>query len=63
MIQPSIDMASSHSQAQLLASTKPITTNPTLTFIIPYHQNLSPLSSILRQHWSYIQNDPALFQI
>ena len=62
-ILPCIDMASSHSQAQLLANNKTTTTNHTLPFVIPYHQNLSPLSSILRRHWSYIQDDTICSQI
>ena len=62
-ILPRIDRASTYTQSQLLNNTPPTNKPRTLSFVIPYNPDLTPLPCILKQHWQYIENDPVLSQI
>ena len=54
--------AYSFTQSQIL-DPKIDTNSPILPFATPFDHNLPLLSSLLRQHWSYIENDQYLSQI
>ena len=62
-ILPHTDRASTYTQSQLLNNTPPTNKPRTLSFVIPYNPDLTPLPHILKQHWQYIENDPVLSQI
>ena len=50
-ILPHIDRASTYTQSQLLNNTPPTNKPRTLSFVIPYNPDLTPLPHILKQHW------------
>ena len=58
-----IDRAFTYIQSQLLNNTPPTNKPRTLSFVIPYNPDLTPLPHILKQHWQCIENDPVLSQI
>ena len=62
-ILPHIDRASTYTQLQLLNNTPPTNKPHTLSFVIPYNPDLTPLPHNLKHHWQYIENDPVLSQI
>ena len=61
-ILPAVDWASSWTQSQLLLP-KEKNHISVLPFDTPYDPNLHQLTHILRQHWSYINNDQLLSQL
>lgn len=61
-ILPCLYKAASFTQSQLLILKD--TQNTLVTsFVIPYDPNLNSISNVLRQHWSYMEDDKELSQI